>query len=1048
MKLQLYFIWVAVLVLSTVLPAMAQQAPVSGRVVDSSEGNKPLLGVSVMVKGTYNGVLTDADGVYNISAKKGDVLEFSFVGMDAQEVVVGTATVIDVAMSASSISVDEVVVVGYGVVKKSDLTGSVASIKNEDFMKSSPTSINQGLQGRLAGVAVTKNDGAPGGGVSIKIRGANSFFSGTEPLYVVDGVPLITSGTIKFSSDISENNPLAFLDPNDIASVEVLKDGSSVAIYGSRGSNGVVMITTKSGKMGNDKLRVNMQLSLSSLANKINVLGARDFAEYQNESYRNSQIINGLPIGDLPYRGNTQEDADRILGGMAPSEYDNRENYWQDQIYQTAVSKNVSLEYSGAKNGYDYVVSGSWLDQTGIIVNSGYTRYNFRVNLNKQVKDWIKLGTATTFSTALSKRQTTSTKDMDTGVVNAALYYFPTYSKETAPDGSKFQMIANPHAYTQTLNQNKSYDFYTSNYMNISLCKGLIFRSVLAYKLSMNTANVYLPRTIPEGAQYPGYAAIGNANNQTVTWDNLLMYNRSFGKHSINATIGTSWQSTNSYSVNTFNSGFGRDDNNGWLIGDGTKLIKPNSYKAENAMFSYIFRAAYTYASKYNLTLTMRRDASSVFAENHKAAFFPSIGVAWTLTNENFAKDLHVLKNLKIRYSYGSSGNAGIGPYGSLANFVGANAQLGEGTVSGFAPDFYNPGNPDLKWETTKQHDLGIDLSLTDRVRITFDYYNKKTTDILQNLAQPASMGIVHVLSNIGDVKNTGFEFAINADIIQHKDFNLNVFANIATNKNEITKLNNNDNDRIVPMEPFVLEKGRPIGQLFGYVEDGIWNSREEVINSKQFQNKYPHYSVNSDDPATEIEIRKTWLGEVRYQDLDGNDQITTNDRTYIGDVNPDFNYGFGLNLNYKNFEFSCLFDGVSGGKILNMRLVKFMNIGGYSNTTPEDLSSAWRPETGGTNPKVAYISTRNNYYSSRYLEDASYLKLRNITISYSFKNPIKHISAIRLSFTANNLLTFTDYSGYDPEINSYGSNPIYRGVDVGGFPQSREFIFGLNVTF
>lgn len=1027
---------------------MGQQVSVSGYVTE--QGNKqPVAGVAVTIKGKSQGTITNGDGHYTINVDKGETLLFSFFGMQEQAVVVGDQLIVNVGMISSSIDLDEVVVVGYGMVKKRDMTGSIASIKSDQFLKSRPTSINQSLQGRLAGVNVTKNDGAPGGGVSIKIRGANSFYSGTEPLYVVDGIPLITgSNSVQFGNDISENNSISFLDPNDIESVEVLKDGSSVAIYGSRGSNGVIMITTKSGSAGKDNLKLNMSMSVNSINKMLDVLGAKDFAQYQNESYINTQAVNGAPVGDLPYRGNTQADADRILGGMSPDMYDNTKNYWQNELYRTAMSKNIGLEYSGTNKKMDYVVSGSYLNQEGIIINSGYNRYNFRVNINNSLKDWLKIGTSTNFSNSLTKRQKTSTKDGDAGVVNAALYYFPTYRKETAPDGSTFSMIANPYAYTQILNQNKGYNFYTTNYLNATLIKGLVFRTVMSYSMSNSVGNLYYPRTIPEGASYPGYAAVGNQQNEGVTWDNLLMFNRSFGRHDVNATIGTSWQNTNAYSVNTYNSGFGRDDNNGWMIGDGTKLIKPTSYKADTEMFSYIFRAAYTYAGKYNLTATMRQDGSSVFAKNHKTAFFPSIGAAWTVTGENFARSLTPLTHLKVRYSYGESGNAGIGAYGSIPNFVGINAPIGNGTSSGYGPDFYNPGNPNLKWETTKQHDLGVDISLYNRVHITADYYKKQTIDILQNLPQAASMGIVHILSNIGDVKNTGFEFSVRADIINRKDMTLSLFGNLSTNKNVITKLNNNENDRIVPMEPFVLETGRPIGQLYGYIEDGIWNTREEVINSAQFQKLYPGYKVSDNTSATEIEIRKTWVGEIRYKDLSGDDKISTNDRTYIGDVNPDFNYGFGFNFSYKKFDFSVLFDGVKGGQILNQRLVKLLNTGGYSNTLYSTLENAWRPGEGGTNPKNAYINTRPSYYSSRHLEDGSYMKLRNLSIGYTFDSPIKQIGSIRIYAIANNLFTITKYTGYDPEINSYGSNPVYRGVDVGGFPQSKEFTFGINVTF
>jgi TonB-linked SusC/RagA family outer membrane protein len=1035
----------------------SQVMNISGKVIDEAD-KQAIPGVAVSIKGTSKGTTTNTEGKYNINANKGDFIVFSFMGMETVGLVVGSNHVVNIQMKTMATEIDEIVVVGYSAVKKSDLTGSVQTVKKEELMKSAPISLEQGIQGRLAGVNVIKNDGAPGGGISVQIRGTNSFMGSTEPLYVIDGVPMSVSNdaeTVSFdNNEVTYRNALSFLDPNDIESLEVLKDASATAIYGSRGSNGVVMITTKNGRKGKDKITFGLSTSFSQVANKIRLLTGAEYAEYRNQSYINTQLItNGTfnPQG-LPFLGAIGSLGTYVNG---PTDFDNDPYYWQDAIFRTAISKNYNVGFSGAADGNDYSIGLSYLDQKGTVVNSGYSRFSLNLKLNRQLNKWLKFGNTINLSVSNSdmiKSATSNQNNGDEGVVRSALYFPSIYRLEDNVGYEDFQIVTNPIDYANSLNKNRNYNLYSSNYLNVNILKGLIFRTVFSYRASINFANRYFSKRLYEGRTVGGTSLTGDTQNQTYVWDNLLMFNRTFGEHNVSATMGTSWESTDYYKKQVSTNGFGSDSNNGWIMNEGTSPQTPYSVKQESVLFSLITRAAYTYRNTYFLTGTFRRDASSKFAENNKTAYFPSIGVAWKMTGENFLKNSRIVNNLKLRYSYGTSGNAGIGPYGSLPLFMGANYPIGTNVISGYASDPSKPGNPDLKWETTYQNDIGFEATFFKNLNFEMDYYLKTTKDLIQNMELAPSTGFNSVYANIGEVVNKGFELTLNYNLINSKNIQLSIGGNLSLNNNVVTSLgtgskkifqNNLWND----LRPFVISEGRPIGQLFGYIEEGIWNSRSEIIESPLFQTVYPEYTVNTKNAATEKIIKERWIGEVKIKDSDGNGSITENDQDYIGNVNPDFLYAFNLNFSWKNLEFSFLFNGVQGNDIINMANLRYYNLGQTRNVPKSVLDNAWRPESGGSNPKIFTTNARDIYFTKRYLEDGSYLKLRNVSIGYSFKKPFKFIELIRIFASGNNLLTFTSYTGYDPEVNAFGSNPSSRGVDAGGYPQSREFNFGINVS-
>lgn len=1040
----------------------AQSRTVSGSIVDASD-NTPLAGARVVATGSQTGTTSGTGGNFLLSVPaSATTLQISLLGYEPQ-----TVTITDnMTVRMEPESIDEILVIGYGTVKKSDLTGSVSSVKGDDLMKSKPMSLQQGMQGRVAGVNISSSDGAPGGGISVDIRGSSSLNGSSQPLYVIDGVPITTSDIQESSSldrdEISSRNALSFLNPADIESVEILKDASSTAIYGSRGANGVIMITTKSGQSGQARVTVSNSLSISNVTKKIRMLTAREYAEQANLAYINTQLINGgttLNPGQVPHSGRLDQNTGKYTKG--PDDFDNTSHtYWQDQVFRTGVSNDVNLNISGGSKDMDYVISGNYVKHNGVMKNSDYTRYNIRTGINKELKKWLKIGTSTNFSHSLMsslKNTTNSTGNGNEGVVRSALYFPAHYQLgDKTIEEDNYKLVTNPVDYANALNENKNYNFYTSNYAQFTLTKGLMFKTSLGYNTSINFSNRYYNRDLYEGRDpIDGKSSAGDNTWASTVFDNILMFNRSFGKHNVNATLGTSYEAASWYNKGFIVQGFGSDITNGWLLGDAAERVAASSRKGEQKLFSIIMRGAYNYDSRYYLTFTAREDYSSKFIKANRAAFFPSVGVSWRPTQEKFMRDgqiKEILTNLKLRYSYGLTGNQAIDSYATFANMVAANYPFGVGVVNGYATDATSPGNRDLKWETTYQHDAGIDLTLFGRIELIVDVYRKTTKDLLQKKQKPPSTGLSYMYSNFGTIENKGLEIALNANIIARDKMFWSAGGNISFNRNKIVYLGT---DRQFPDQlwdsyrPFVLAQGRPTQQFIGYIEEGIWSSREEVIASPQFQHQYPGYTVGSNDDATELLINQKWIGEIKYKDLDGDDQITENDLDYIGSPMPKFTYGFNTSFSYKGFDINVLFQGVYGNKIFNQALMRWYN-SGSTHTKPAWIANeVWSPTNlEGTAPKLYTTSGRTIRLSSRYLEDGSYLKLRTVSIGYTFVKPFNGVSDIRLSLTGNNLWTITNYKGYDPEVNSFGSNPTTRGIDGGAYPQSRSFILGASITF
>ncbi len=1038
---------------ASVLGAYAQEKQVRGKVTDKE--NLPLPGASVSVNGEKQVTLTDANGEFSIKVPSDEAtLKVTFLGMKPQVISVAGKNYVTVSLSESTNKLDEVVIVGYGTVKRRDLTGSVASISGDDLLKSTPITVNQSLQGKLAGVEVQSNDGAPGAGVSIQIRGANSFSSSTEPLYVIDGIPFTGAKTPTNAATYTEQttNPLSTLNPEDIESVEVLKDASSTAIYGSRGANGVILITTKKGKAGQEKIEFSANTSYSTITQKIDVLNSFQYATFQNEAVNNQNIYEGTNKG-LPFKGENYVDGQTGLTKYNPSPQDFADGYngggtnWQDEIFRSTFTKNYSLRVSGGTEKGTHAYSGTYVDQPGIIVGSGFKRLGGQVNITSKVHKWIEIGTSTNLSRTTFNLSKSNSDNFAGNVLNSAIHFpstLPLYDPESESGVSELDWFsANPHTYVrQAKDVTNSTSISSSSYFQLNLPKDFTFRQNVGLNMSQNTRGNYYGRLLQEGkGAVNGKAGRGYDQWQGITLESILGYNKTFNKsHNVSATgvfaYETGKYSNYSFSVQNFPNDILQDNN---LSAGLDRPEPPRSGVGKNSLLSFLGRVNYNYQNKYYVTGSVRRDGSSKFGEANKYGIFPSVGLAWAVTEENFAKNIPVISNLKIRTSYGQTGNQSIGSYQTLPRLDLANAAINGGVQSGFASG--NPVDPNLKWETTTSADAGLDVGfLQNRLNLTVDIYYKNTKDLLQQLLIPTSTGSGNYLTNYGNVENRGLEIGLSGLVIKKKDFSWNANANISFNRNNIYGL---DGDQFARRlwsgidQVFLQRNGHPIGTIFGYVEDGFYDNEAEVRAD-------PAWADKGDG------VIKSMIGERKYKNTDNDPtNISVTDRQIIGNTNPKYNFGITNSFTYKKFDLSIFVQGVEGKDVINSNLLQ-ITMGQTSNITTEAWNNRWTP-TNNVNaeyPKSNTSFNRRLYFSDKVLEDGSYVRIKNINLGYTFNNPIRGLQSLNVFVNASNLFTFTNYSWYDPDVNSFASDPASRGVDMNAYPISRTFTFGLKTVF
>lgn len=985
-----------------VLPAYAQGPAVSGTVT-SSDG-APVPGVSVQLKGSSSGTTTDEKGKFRLSSTTANgILIFSMLGYLKQEVPFTAGTPLSVTLESTASQVGEVVVIGYGSARKKDLTGAVSQVKAKDINMVATTTPLQALQGRAAGVQVTQNSGSPGGSISVRIRGTNSIQGSNEPLYVVDGFPL--------------NGSLSLLNNADIESMEILKDASAIAIYGSRGANGVVIITTKKGKAEATQVDVEFGYTMQTVTNKLDLMNARQYAEFYNEQAKNDNVA--------PYFSDRQVDS---LGSVAGTD-------WQDQVLRNAPQYNAVVTLSGGGNKARYSVSGGVFKQDGIIHGSDFNRYSLRGNVEQDISPKFSVSYATNLSRIESSRKNSGQGNRGGSLISSMISAPPTLSPyidgvyRSLSTSYPFisNVIINPLA-----NINETFDNIRSNKVlaNVAVTykpvPGLSVKISGGIENEDNFTNTYNNGfTSSNGVVSNTTTGSGSVNTASVSSllnENIVNYIKVFGEHSLTATGGFTYQTYKTNTTTGSGSGFISNIQGPYDLGAAGTPGVPGSSFSEWVLVSGLGRLNYGFRDKYLATVSFRADGSSRYSKQNKWGYFPAAALAWRVSKESFLAGVSWISDLKLRASWGNTGSTAIPPYYTLNQLATGQTIFGDAIFTMYAPGSRLPAS--LKWETTEQTDIGLDAALFDnRLRAGFDYYIKNTKDLLNTVSLPSSLGYTSTIRNIGEMQNKGFELMLEGDIIRSKNVNWSLSGNFAINRNRIVKLYNGEDVlgesiNITVVNDYInrLREGEALGKFYGYTEDG--------------------YDAN---------------GKIRYVDMDKNGVINANDKTFIGDPNPDFIYGLTSNTSWKNFELTVFIQGSQGNDIFNLSAVNQTLDYGFGLNMPVDVyNSHWTPATPNAKyPKVS--RTTSAQISDRFVEDGSYVRLKNIQLAYNIpvRNTVKWFRTAQVYVSGQNLLTVTNYSGYDPEINSYGgSNSIRQGIDHYSYPPFKAVTVGIRCGF
>jgi len=1043
------------------LPMMvfSQSKTITGTVKD--ETGLTLPGVTIQIKNTENlGAISNFDGYFNITipSTSSKILVFSYLGYTTQEVNVSKTTNVNLIMIPDQTQLDEVVVIGYGTVLKKDVTGALTSVKVKDNVANQSGTIDQLLQGRAAGVQVTQNAGAPGSGISVKIRGTNSLRGNNEPLYVIDGViissageDVIAAGGVGNSGQETQNG-LNGINPRDIESIQVLKDASATAIYGSRGANGVVLITTKKGVKGKVKIKSFITTSIRTIDKKYDVLDGNGYANYQNET----SLLNGLnprfQIDGSQIFGITYDTAGNPNVSNRPAQILN----WQDELYRQGFSTKVGFSASGGSDNGNYYISLGFDEQEGIVSNSSLKSSDIRINLNQDLTNKLKLQAR--FSASFNDINFTEGGDLtgaNQSFVRNAILFRPVITEEIEDFGEDLE-ASNPYSWVNDFEDvSKAKRYIASIGLTYKLpVKGLKYQLKAGGNVRTKDRRRFYGLTTFQGANANGALQISTLNVTSYQINNFLRFNRTFNrKHRINATAGVTYDVRNVensiYAVEDFVT-TGLTTQQPFLA---SVISQPLRYlKSDQQIFSLLGRLNYTFNNKYILTASFRRDGVSKFSKENRFGFFPSFALAWRLDNEKFIKNLNIFEDLKLRAGWGEIGNHGIGAYGTLSDY-GINGQLygtpGNGTSVPLLLN--NLANPNLTWETTEQLNFGLDFTTkNDRISGSIDLYDKTTKDLLQRSPIPTSSGFRSILINRGTISNKGLEVALNIAAVSTDDFEINIGGNIAFNKTKIETLG-------IPLEDFYIDgvaeqrsfyfgNQISVGQYFRTAAN-VFVEGEETSLFYGFETNGIYQTEDTDLVAGAVP------GDVRVVDQNEDGVVDILDRTFIGNPNPDFVYGFNLNFKLKGFTADFLFNGVYGNDIANGNLIKLYNAEGLgTNISPNAYNNAWRPDAqSNLHPRLGYdvISNQAIGISDRIIEDGSYLRLNNVTISYDI--PVENSSLmerLNVYIAGQNLFTWTDYSGYNPEVSSFLNNGLINGVDWNGAPNAKTILLGLNINF
>ncbi|QHV95683.1 SusC/RagA family TonB-linked outer membrane protein [Spirosoma endbachense] len=998
-----------------ILPVSTSEERVTGKVSDEKGVGLP--GVSVVLKGTQKGTVTGTDGRYELVIPDREAtLIFSFIGYVPQEMIIGNRSVLDLTLKVDTKTLEEVIVVGYGTQIRRDVTSAVSSVSEKDFKGQPVTRLDQVLQGRVPGVQVTNSGGAPGGEVRIRVRGANSLSGDNDPLYVVDGF---------IGADFTTINP------EDIASIEVLKDASATSIYGSRGANGVIIITTKTGKKGEMKVDFGVRYYSSTVLKKYNTLNAADFAQVANE-----RVKALLPVGGtyVPKFTDSQIEGFRKSGGTD----------WQDEIFRTAPGKEIQLTLSGGNEKTSYLISGNFLNQDGIIKNTDFKRYSIRSNITSQLSK--KFSLRFNFTGARRENHNTSGTSQRSGALSQALAWAPT--TPVRDDKGNYvlfdptsSLFSNPVA---IINENE----YRSENSSINMVGALRYEFIPGLSLDIQGGLNYLNS---QGKAFQGYpstrtwATAGRSSGENVTWQNTntLNYSKVFNlSHKLNVTAVFETQkfTGTGFNANVANLTYPAQSYDNLALSASSTV---GSGYSSWSLLSTLGRVNYSYKDRYLVSATVRRDGSSKFQGSNKFSTFPSVSLGWHMSEESFLKNQGIIDDLKIRTSWGLTGNQGIGSYGTLSSYVtnvddagvvfnGNGGPLVAGILLG------NPGNVNLKWETTEQFNLGLDVEiLKGKLRLSADYFVKNTRDLLMLRPLPGYIGGYSIQSNIGELQNKGWEFALNTTPVRSNGFEWTSTLNVALLKNKIVRLRT-ERDTI-PLNENVLIPGQPMNAFWGYKYLGTWKANQ----------------------ADEAALSKLKPGDARYEDLDRNGVLNEKDQQVLGNGTPNVSIGFNNTFTYKNLSLNLFFQGLLGFDKLNYTYANgIMGSTDAKEITFADIRDRYIPGVNETSdiPAFSSASTNSLIQTSRFVEKGDFVRLKNVSLTYTLpKTLLKNIAAVRLFVSATNLLTFTKYKGIDPESNSnavsgitwqnFGTD-VQQGIDYGAYPNSKTYTAGINFSF
>ena len=1072
------------------LPTEVQQAKRITGVVSDVMG--PVVGATVKVKGTSNGVATDFDGNFSLQASPGQTLVVSFVGYIPKEVkVTAGQNVYNITIEEDRQMLNEVVVVGYGTMKKSDLSGASTSINEESLKGSVITSLDQSLQGRATGVTAVTTSGAPGSSSSIRVRGIGSINANQEPLYVIDGVIVQSGGQSGAdyglgdrlgNGKVSTISPLSTLNPSDIVSMEILKDASATAIYGAQGANGVVLITTKRGKAGDAKFSYDGMLAVNRQVKRLDMMNLREYAEYYQDFVDNGWIVSS--------QANPNYSDPSILG---------KGTNWQDAVFQTALQHSHQVSAQGGTDKVQYFVSGNYMNQEGTIIGSEFTRYSVRANLDAQLKPWLKLGMSTTFSTT---NDDLKKADGTEGII--------TYSLTTLPDIPIYDVFGNYYAearqgytnpnpvalanmYSYTLERRK----LTGNiFAEVTPIKNLVWHAELGYDISGSNAETWEPSVDLGGWQKPGNQDHWQSNNNKF-WQlkNYLTYTGNIGKHGFTAMLGQEcWDSQWKYMGITGQNLPRNDVQNPNLVEKADKDYSSGFGSA--SMASFFTRETYNYDDRYYATYTYRYDGSSNFGPKNRWAGFHSLAASWRFSNEEFIKNFAEgwLSNGKIRVGWGQTGNANIGGY---------KWGVALGVMPSALGQSYRPSglpNEAIQWETQEQVDLGLDLGFfNNRLNLTIDWYKKESKDMLMLMQLPSYLGtqgngssaLSAPYGNYGTMRNTGLELELKATPVLTKDFSWDTDLQFSFNKNKLVALQGTTSAAIIGYGQWsdvvaVSSVGRPMYDFYGYEVEGVYTSFDDILSSP-VNTLYAQSVVQAEDgtwqhvtdPTKYSKNNTVWPGDLKFKDVNNDGIIDESDKTTIGSPLPKFTFGFTNTFNFKGFDLSIFINGSYGNKVMNYTSIPLTSMTStWNNQIQEKIAdraqlapidankvytdgSAWYNDItnvyvtnpGTQTPRVALGNGYNQNISSRYIEDGSYVRLKNVSLGYTFpKSIIKklYLENLRVYCNLQNVLTITGYDGYDPEIgaSTTDANGYVFGLDNGRYPSPFTCTFGLIISF